>query len=95
MLRPLFGLSKAQKRVPPKLKPPVPPPPGEKNASDTGMITCDAGTSQEILGFKDALVWILDAEEVLKTHRKNIPEGEMLLKRLHGGKWWSDLLKKY
>ena len=49
----------------------------------------------EFAEFKDALVWILDAEEVFKKYRKEIPEGEMLLKRLQGGQWCSNLLKKY
>ena len=87
MLKVLLGTAKAAKRVPPKLKPPVPPPTsGDPNSYSVDEVKAD---------FKEALVWILDAEEVLKTHKKTIPEGEMLLKRLHGGKWWSDLLKRY
>jgi hypothetical protein len=84
MLRVLLPASKAQKRVPPKLKPPVLPP-TVKNPAE----------ASEFAEFKDALVWILDAEEVFKKYRKEIPEGEMLLKRLQGGQWCSNLLKKY
>ena len=78
------GKWRAWKRVPPKLKPPVLPP-TVKNPAE----------ASEFAEFKDALVWILDAEEVFKKYRKEIPEGEMLLKRLQGGQWCSNLLKKY
>ena len=87
-LRSVFGCPKSHtKRVPPKLLPPVPP---ADKRSENG-VHVDSAMAE----IKEALVWILDAEEVLKNHRKTLPQGDRLLTRLQEGKWWSSLLKKY